>query len=98
MDIFEKDSDALLDYYIDWTAWVTTGDTISASSWAIVDTSPDLTIEYETYDGLVTAVWVSGGVVGKTYTLTNTITTVGDGVHHRITERSIQIKTVRFHE
>jgi hypothetical protein len=33
--IFEHDPDAILDYSIDWSKWMTTGDTLSSATWSL---------------------------------------------------------------
>ena len=91
MTTFTKDPNAVLDYYIDWSDWMTTGDVISTSEWSIANTNPDIVIDYSSVADSVAAVWLSGGKIGVTYTITNRITTVGDGVHNRVNDRSIQV-------
>lgn len=84
---FVKDADAVLDYNIDWSDWLATGDTIIASSWA-VDTG--LNEDSDSNTTTITTVWVSGGTVGDTYKLVNSIET-GDG---REDDRTITIRVV----
>jgi len=76
----EKDPDAKKDYSNDWADWLaqSSGDTIAASSWIVdvgltKETSPP---EAFVATGLCT-VWLSGGTLGKTYKVTNRITTTG---------------------
>ena len=70
-----KDPDALLDYGFDWSRTLRSGETITASSWEV---SPaGLTIQSSSVSGGRTTVWVSGGAVGMTYKLTNTVTISG---------------------
>lgn len=80
-----KDPQAVLDYSLDWE--LDEGDTISASSWAIV-VGAGLVIDSENFGDDYTTVWLSAGVAGTTYKLTNTISTV-DG---RTDERTINLK------
>jgi hypothetical protein len=70
---YSKQPDATLDYGVTWTDWLNPGETIVSSSW---DVPEGLTIvdEYVTPQG-VAVVWVSGGIDGERYTLTNAITT-----------------------
>ena len=69
------DPDDILDYKNDWTEWLVAGDTITASSWSI---SPDTaTIDSDEETDTETVAWVSGGVAGTRYELTNSITTAG---------------------
>lgn len=84
LHIFRKDPDAKLDYAIDWSEWLASGETISASAWTI---PTGLTNESETFDDDSTKVWLSGGTDGETYTVANKITS-SEG---RIDERTFQI-------
>lgn len=78
---FTKDPSAVLDYGFDWTErdWLEAGETITASTWAITEPSgedPILLVEdSETSDTTTTTIWLSAGTVGKTYSVTNHITT-----------------------
>jgi len=76
---FTKDPDATLDYYVDWGAnWISTGDSISTSTWSVTPsgTGVDLTVDSSTKDvDNKTKVVVSGGAEGQEYRLTNTIVT-----------------------
>lgn len=78
-----KDPQAKLEYYVDWSDWLEEGETIVNSEW-FVDSG--INKESSITDGSVTAVWLSGGVNHKKYSVTNRITTA-----ERIDERSIQI-------
>jgi len=81
---FVKDPDSLLDYSIDWgTYWLGT-DTIASSTWSV---PAGLTQVTNTFDDDTATVWVSGGVSGQTYSLTNRITT-NDG---RIGDQTISL-------
>ena len=84
----QKDPDAKLDYSIDWTLWLATGDTVDTSSWAVSPTGPTLTDGTIDMAGAVTTIWFDGGTVGTKYVLTNHITTV----EGREDDRSITVK------
>ena len=84
MKLFKKDPSAVLDYSIDWTLWLD-GDTIQTSSWTVPQ---GLTKASETNNSTTATVWLSGGTVDQTYTVTNRITTANG----RTDERSILIK------
>ena len=86
MKLFKKDPSAILDYSIDWSLWLD-GDTISTSSWTVPQ---GLTKASETNNSTTATVWLSGGTVDQTYTVTNRITTANG----RTDERSILIKVV----
>ncbi len=72
---YDKDPEAELDYGFKWGEfWLASTETIISSTW---DVPAGLT---EVSNGIVvggktTFVWVSGGTLKKTYTLTNTIQT-----------------------
>lgn len=84
MTTFKKDPDATLDYSIDWSAWLDS-DVITASAWTL---PPDITeAKASTYTDSVATVWLSGGVAGASYEVSNRITTVLG----RIDDRTITI-------
>lgn len=69
---FTKDPDDILDYSFDWTAWLATNETISTSTWL---NSPGITVNSSTNTAQIATVWLSGGVSGNPYTVTNRIVT-----------------------
>jgi len=75
------DPDAKLDYTVDWTTWLGV-DEISTSVWVIptglVQASPA-----PSHDGAKATVWISGGMVGQVYTVTNRITTAAGRTEDR---------------
>jgi hypothetical protein len=70
-----KDLGEKKDYSLDWTQYLA-GDTIASSTWVvptgIVQATPN-----PSNTTTSTTIWLSGGTVGKTYELQNTVTTVG---------------------
>jgi hypothetical protein len=70
--------EANLDYTLDWTPWIGT-DTIATSVWEI---PPGMTSSgnYVDTSARFATAWIAGGVEGKTYIVTNVITTVGPPV------------------
>ena len=69
-----KDPDEVLDYGIDWTARLA-GDTIISSGWIII---PDeVTKDSDIYTETSTTIWVSGGTLGASPSVTNRIVTAG---------------------
>lgn len=80
----KKDPDAVLDYSLDWTAWLD-DDTIEDSSFTVPS---GITKQSETFDDTTTTVWLSGGTAGQIYTVINRIRTLGG----RIDDRTIQIR------
>lgn len=78
-----KDPDETLDYGMDWRKWLG-GDTIASSTWSA---TAGITVGTDTFTNTMTTVWLSGGSVRQTYTVTNRITTAAG----RIAERSFQV-------
>jgi hypothetical protein len=82
-----KEAYARLPYGLDWSAegWLPAGETIVDSTWEITHPSeaPELRIEGSTFDATVCTVWLSGGVRGKRYRVTNKITTSPGGLEDR---------------
>lgn len=70
---FKKDPQAVLDYVIDWSAWLEE-DTISASEWSAPD---GITVVTDSFTDTTATVWLSGGAVGESYDVTNGISTDG---------------------
>jgi len=85
--IFVKDPNAILDYYVDWTAWLA-GDTIVASSWCVMPASLAVDSDAIMVGLKKTVVWLSGGVAGATYQAVNHIETASG----REDDRTIMIK------
>lgn len=90
-----KDPDSKLDYEINWLNWLTsidvvTGipviDTIASSAW--VDVHSDLTVETDHFTDSTTTVWLTGGVIGETYEVTNRITTAAG----RIQDQTVKLE------
>lgn len=81
---FYKDPDAELDYSVDWSSWLASGEVISTSSWTVED---GLTEASGSKTDSVATVWVSGGTVGQVYRLTNQIVTSSG----RTDERSVWV-------
>lgn len=69
---FVKDPNAVLDYEVDWSGWLASGDTISTSTWVASD---GITIDSDSKTTTKTTVWLSGGVAGRSYAATNHIVT-----------------------
>jgi hypothetical protein len=67
-----KDPAEKLEYGLDWTKWLETGETITDADF---DVPSGLTIEAQSFTTTASAVELSSGVVGETYTVSCTITT-----------------------
>lgn len=83
---FKKDPNAVLDYSIDWTRWLA-GDQIATSQWQV---PVGLTMITDTATTTKTTVWLSGGVAGQSYTVTNRITTTGGRTEDRSFTLSVE--------
>ena len=87
-----KDPSSQLTYSMDWTDWLPTGDTLASAAYTLQvranDPAPLVKVSQGTQSGTVSYVELSGGQVGKIYTVTAAITTV-DGLTDR---RSFRIR------
>jgi hypothetical protein len=81
---FTKDPDAVLDYSIDWSRWLA-GDQVATSSWTLPDGLEKVS---DAQTSTKTTVWLRGGTIGESYTVTNRITTSGG----RTDDRSFLVK------
>lgn len=76
-----KDPQARLDYSIDWSDWMTTGDTIATSVWTVETIAGDGANNLDNYTNTlsaatsVTTVYLQKGVAGHNYRVTCRITT-----------------------
>ena len=91
MKNFVQDPDATLDYSIDWGPWLNNGDTIDTSTW-IVESPIATASENIINTNTTTIVFLSGGVHGQNYLITNRITTVNGLTDDRSFELRIRNK------
>lgn len=73
-----KDPDAVLDYGMDWSQWLNTGDTISSATWSVTAPTGDgdpIAVDSDSETTTVATAIVSGGTVGNQYDLTCRIVT-----------------------
>lgn len=82
---FRKDPHAKLDYGFDWSNWLASGETISASVWTV---PTGITEESDQRGDDSVTVWLSGGTAGESYTIACKITTSAS----RIDERSFVVQ------
>ena len=80
-----KDPDSNIDYGVNWSSWLQDGEIIVASEWIVPD---GLIGGFESFSDSNAAIFLTGGTVGITYTLTNRITTN----QNRIEDRSMLIE------
>ncbi len=83
---FTKDPDAVLDYSVDWTAWLG-GDEIASSEW-LLEEGALLEKAADTSTATKATVWLRGGQTGTAYLVTNRIVTTGG----RADDRTITVK------
>jgi len=69
---FEKDPSAVLDFTLDWSSWLASGETISTSTWTV---PTGLTKDSSSNTATATTVWLSGGTAGQFYPYVNRIVT-----------------------
>ena len=86
----DKDPSENLDYSFNWRARVPVGDSIVGSTWVVDGTPNNIVLGASTYSTYTTTIWLSGGTVGNTYVLTNTITTLSG----RVLTQSVQLNAV----
>lgn len=67
----KKDPDELLDYSVDWSRRLD-GDTIVASAWDVPD---GLVAESHAHEAASTTIWLSAGLPGQAYRITNRVHT-----------------------
>ncbi len=71
-----KDPTEVKDYDINWLPELGPADTVASSVWTII-AGTGLTINSNIFTTTLTKVWLSGGTLGQTYLLSNTITSAG---------------------
>lgn len=86
-----------LDYGFNWASYLPVGATITTSAWA-ADPAPavaPLVFDAETHVSSVAMIWITGGVSGTDYLVTNTITfTVGSVVRTDSRSFILQVRDV----
>lgn len=83
---YTHDPNAILDYAVDWSTWLASGETITASTWTVPTGLTTATPAASFAAGKAT-IWLTGGTAGTSYRVTNHITTSAG----RQDERSLQI-------
>jgi hypothetical protein len=79
-----KDPGATLQYSIDWSDWLPTGDTISTSTFVQESThTANVTLSGTSTANGVTSVVIAGGAAGQIYTIRNTIVTADNNTDVR---------------
>ncbi len=80
-----KDPDSVLPYKINWSDWLSSGETISTSTWTV---PAGITKDSDTNTTTAATIWVSGGTDDTDYDLVNQITT-SDGA---TVDRTIRLR------
>ena len=89
MTLLLKDTDAVLDYLVDWGAEYLGGDTVAQSDWSVVPDEPGgVTVAGDSFDESSSTVNAAGGIAGRLYRLVNRVTTASG----RIDSRSITLR------
>lgn len=70
--IQRKDPGAKKDYRKDWSQWLDEGDVIETSTWTVPDELEHVT---DSHDDTSATIWLAGGTLGASYTVTNHIVT-----------------------
>lgn len=69
---FTHGPQSVLDYLVDWSTWLTSGDTIVTSTW-VAETG--ITINSNSFTTTAATVWISGGTLHESYNVVNHVTT-----------------------
>lgn len=80
------DPDETLDYTVDWSDWLASGDTISTASWSVSPTGP--TLSGDTSTTTTASTFIAGCTRAVVYQLTNRIVTAAA----RTAERSVTLR------
>jgi hypothetical protein len=69
---WDKDPSAVLDYVFDWSRWLADSETITTST---ITVSSGITLDSSSNTTTTATAWISGGTVGRPYTVTDRIVT-----------------------
>ena len=84
-NVFIKDPDSKLDYGLDWTEWLESGDSIETLEWTVPSGITEVDSLYNTTSAVI---WLSAGTADENYLVLCRITTSAG----RIDDRSMRIK------
>ena len=78
MRTVRQDPSSILDWGISWEPFLdkAPGDALASASWSMTGPDNALTLANEDVQGTDVVVWISGGTVGATYTVTCHVVTV----------------------
>lgn len=83
-----KDPNDVSDWPVNWASWLQDGEVIVDSEWIVPD---GIEVETETFTNTTATIWLSGGVAGASYRLTNRITTNSTPIA-RVKDKTITIR------
>lgn len=73
---YTKDPQAVLDYVFDWSSWLLVGESIVTCSFNVSNVNVNgLTVSSTANDASTATIWLGGGMLGRTYSVQNQITT-----------------------
>jgi hypothetical protein len=93
----EKDSEAVLDYTVDWSDWLPAGDVIATSNFTIETFAGDtdaLAKVTQSNNSTLAIVKISNGSLGKIYKIQNQITTQAGLTDRRYFRIKVKNRTV----
>lgn len=92
--IYDKDPAAVKDYGLNWTAWMSSGDTISTSVWSgdIAANSSTLLVTSSSISSHTTICFVGSGTAGGVHRVSNRIVTA----QGRTEERSLDMRIINL--
>lgn len=85
-----KDPNEVLDYQVDWSDRLVSGETILTSNFTVAE--GDVVKDSQGFSGALTTVWLSGGTAGTRSVLTNRITTSAARTYDESTRLAIRNK------
>lgn len=96
-DVFVKDPGSTLDYTVDWTDWLESGETIDSVTWDVPAGLTQATAPTgwsEPDPDHKRTVWLSGGTAGTDYSVGCQITTTAASITgaYRVDERSVTVR------
>lgn len=93
MSVLSKDPDAVLDWEMDWAGYLQEGEAITGSQWLRApEEDGGISLSKTDHSETAARAFLSGGIAGHVYRVTNRITTNFD----RTDERSLMVRVVEL--
>lgn len=73
---YDQPANAILDYVVDWSAWLFADDSIGSATWEVDQGLTQPATPSSSFTTTTATIWLSGGVAGTTYLVKSIITTV----------------------